>query len=108
MIFLSHGVYCAIKTFFSIFMYSLMFVCNYIYVVYNIINNFICITQCVIFKHLYSFLSMLESAITSIPTPDLYNRSFTVFLSKAHLLHNSFAFSRLRVKISVNNKYKLC
>lgn len=63
----------------------------------SITNSFVCIMQCVILEHLFSFLSMFESAITSIPTPDLYNRTFPVVLSKAHLLHNSFAFSRLRV-----------
>ena len=45
--------------------------------------------QCVIFKHLFSFLSMLESVIASISTSDLHDQSFTLFQSKAHLLHNS-------------------
>jgi len=45
--------------------------------------------QFVIFKHMFSFLSMIESVIAWIPTSDLYNRSFTLFHSKAHLLHNS-------------------
>jgi hypothetical protein len=86
---------------FFIFIYSLIFVCNYIYVECNVINNFICIMQFVIFKHLFFFLSMIESVIAWIPTSDLYNLSFTLFHSKA------FAFSRLRVKSSINNKYNI-
>jgi hypothetical protein len=45
--------------------------------------------KCVIFKHPFSFLSMFESVIASIPTRHLYNRSFTLFQSKARLLHNN-------------------
>jgi hypothetical protein len=38
-------------------------------VVYNVINSFICMTHCVIFKHFFYYPSILVPGTASVPTP---------------------------------------